>query len=166
MAMQINKQSPKAQSTQELFIEYRGWLIGFTFEHNMKLSAEDISVEVFDIIEQKVILEYDRSGFVLIETEDNECIEAQWRMLDLDYGLMLRMAMWDANHNPSETLSLELFQEYFGSVTGEHFYGKWAGECKRDLCRMFRYFRSNRQQGQIFCNMLMSQVDKYSEHDS
>ena len=166
MAMQINKQSQEAQSRQELFIEYRGWLIGFTFEHDKKLTAEDISVEGFDNIEQKVILEYDRSGFVLLETEDEEFIEAQWRMLDLDYGLMLRIAMWDANCNPSESLSLELFQEYFGAVKGEDLYGKWAGECKHDLCCMFRYFRSNRQQGQIFCNMLMAQVDKYSEHDS
>lgn len=154
------------QSMQELFIEYRGWLLGFIFEHNKKLSPYDISVEVFDKIEQNIILEYDRSGFVLLETQDGECIEAQWRMLDLDYGLMLKIAMWEANCNQSETLSLELFKEYFGAVPGEHFYGKWMGECKRDLGRMFQYFRSNRQQGQIFCNMLMAQVEKYTQRNS
>ncbi len=69
------------------------------------------------------------------------------------------------NFIPEESLSKPVFVQHFGENNGNHFYGKWIGECNRDFLKMIAYFRSNREHGQIFCNMLMEQVNKYTMRD-
>ena len=76
---------------------------------------------------------------------------------------MLRIANWDYNCvRATEGLTLELFQESYGKVIGAHYYGKWC-EFKFNFFKMIRYFSQYVDAGQIFCNMLMKQIEKYEE---
>ena len=44
----------------------------------------------------------------------------------LNYNDMLLLAIWEYNRRQDEDLTLELFQETFGQVPGEHFHDKWV----------------------------------------
>lgn len=88
-----------------------------------------------------------------------------WRIIELDYNILIRLVMWNANRYPEESITKQLFIEYFGDNYGTHFYGKWTGECNHDILKMIGYFRSNHNHGQIFCNMLFNLITKYEKRD-
>ena len=44
---------------------------------------------------------------------------------ELSADLLYRIGAWDYNRHPEESLTQELFNEYFGSVMGTHYYSKW-----------------------------------------
>jgi hypothetical protein len=46
--------------------------------------------------------------------------------MKLNYNEWLTLAFWEYNRYPDEELTLELFQETFGSVPGAHYYEKWV----------------------------------------
>lgn len=84
-----------------------------------------------------------------------------WRILELDFRFMEKIVLWNYNNYQEEMLSKELFEKYFGSHDGSHFFEKWEYSFKRNLIEMITYFRGEPQNGQKFCNMLMEQVQKY-----
>lgn len=88
-----------------------------------------------------------------------------WHVVQLDYTLMLSLAMWSANRYVSESFSEKMFVEYFGESYGKHYYSKWIGELNCDYAKAFGYFRTRRDHGQIFCDMMMKQVTKYLKRE-
>jgi hypothetical protein len=73
--------------------------------------------------------------------------------------------MWKYNCCIEESLTEEVFIEYFGGNDGRHFYSKWKYTLKFDFMGMIGYFRSNGNDGQIFCNMVMEQINKYEDRE-
>ena len=82
-------------------------------------------------------------------------------METLDYNQMLLVSLWQYNHHGDEELTPALFEETFGKVDGSHYYEKWTGYFNRNLWDMIAYFRSEKENGQKFCDMVSRQVGLY-----
>ena len=78
-------------------------------------------------------------------------------METLDYNQMLLVSLWQYNHHGDEELTPALFEETFGKVDGSHYYEKWD---------MIAYFRSEKENGQKFCDMVARQVGLYQKNRS
>ena len=70
------------------------------------------------------------------------------------------------NHHGDEELTPALFEETFGKVDGSHYYEKWTGYFNRNLWDMIAYFRSEKENGQKFCDMVARQVGLYQKNRS
>ena len=70
------------------------------------------------------------------------------------------------NHHGDEELTPALFEETFGKVDGSHYYEKWTGYFNRNLWDMIAYFRSEKENGQKFCDMVARQVGLYQQNRS
>jgi hypothetical protein len=79
----------------------------------------------------------------------------------LDHRFMLRIAIWVRNYGPEEGLAKELFSETYGSVMGNHYLDKWENTYKHDIFSMIAYFGIDTKEGQLFCDMIMQQMQKY-----
>ncbi len=55
-----------------------------------------------------------------------------------------------------------LSNTYYGS----HYYEKWTGYFNRNLWDMIAYFRSEKENGQKFCDMVARQVKLYQQKRS
>ena len=100
------------------------------------------------------------------ESEETGGYSGTWRIIKpLDYKMLLRVVMWKYNCCIDESLTEELFIKYFGGCDGRHFYSKWRYTIKFDFMEMIGYFRSNGNKGQIFCNMVMEQINKYENRE-
>lgn len=84
-----------------------------------------------------------------------------WRILELNFGVMENVILWINNHYPDESLTEELFVKYFGICDGKHFYGKWEKTFNKNFLDMINYFRNSGNKGQLFCNMVLEQINKY-----
>ena len=62
---------------------------------------------------------------------------------------MLLVSLWQYNHHGDEELTPALFEETFGKVDGSH---------------MIAYFRSEKENGQKFCDMVARQVGLYQQN--
>ena len=87
-------------------------------------------------------------------------------MNTLDYNQLLLISLWQYNHHVEEGLGLELFKETFGEADGGHYYEKWNGYFNRNLWDMIAYFRSEKENGQKFCDMVARQVGLYQQNRS
>lgn len=87
-------------------------------------------------------------------------------METLDYNQMLLVSLWQYNHHGDEELTPALFEETFGKVDGSHYYEKWSGYFNRNLWDMIAYFRSEKENGQKFCDMVAHQVGLYQQNRS
>ena len=79
-------------------------------------------------------------------------------METLDYNRLLLVSLWQYNHHGDEGLTHALFEETFGKIYGSHCYEKWTGCFKQNLWDMIAYFRSEKENGQKFCDMVARQV--------
>lgn len=85
-----------------------------------------------------------------------------WRVIELDYEKISRILAWEYNYAPDEQLSEELFIRYYGKCMGQHYYEKWLYyKCK--LHDMMAYFNFNTTEGQLFCDMIMEQMNKFEK---
>ena len=75
-------------------------------------------------------------------------------METLDYNRLLLVSLWQYNHHGDEGLTHALFEETFGKIYGSHYYEKWTGYFNRNLWDMIAYFRSEKENGQKFCDMV------------
>ena len=87
-------------------------------------------------------------------------------METLDYNQLLLVSLWQYNHHGDEGLTPALFEETFGKVYGSHYYEKWTGYFNRNLWDMIAYFRSEKENGQKFCDMVARQVKLYQQKRS
>ena len=71
-----------------------------------------------------------------------------------------------STHHGDEGLTPALFEETFGKVYGSHYYEKWTGYFNRNLWDMIAYFRSEKENGQKFCDMVARQVKLYQQKRS
>ena len=92
--------------------------------------------------------------------------QGSWFVVELDYSLMLKIAMWSVNRNENEIFTKEAFIQAFGQSYGIHYWEKWNGELNYDYAKAYGYFRTRRDHGQIFCDMLMEQVKKYEKREN
>lgn len=92
-----------------------------------------------------------------------EKYSGSWRVIELDYEFLRMISLWKNTHSQDEALTEDLFIKYFGVIDGKHFYGKWMYSFKRDLMEMISYFGRETTKGQIFCDMVMNQVNKYKK---
>ena len=53
-----------------------------------------------------------------------------------------------------------------GKVDGSHYYEKWTGYFNRNLWDIIAYFRSEKENGQKFCDMVARQVGLYQQNRS
>lgn len=82
---------------------------------------------------------------------------------ELSADLLYRIGAWDYNRRPEESLTEELFAEYFGRVMGAHYFSKWEGCYKRNIIAMVGYLHSDRKEAQLFCDMIMQKVSQYEQ---
>ena len=82
---------------------------------------------------------------------------------ELSADLLYRIGAWDYNRHPEESLTQELFNEYFGSVMGTHYYTKWEDYYKHNIIAMVGYLHSDRKEAQLFCDMIMQKVSLYEQ---
>lgn len=81
-----------------------------------------------------------------------------------NYESLLSIVMWDYNRNPlTESLTVELFNENYGTVMGQHYYDKFVNYFHGDLLKMIGYFRGENKEGQIFCDMISKCIEKYKQ---
>lgn len=89
-----------------------------------------------------------------------------WRKIELDYSLMLKIAMWATNRNGDEIFTKDMFITNFGNSYGKHYFMKWKGELECNYWKAYGYFRTHRDHGQIFCDMMMELVEKYEKREN
>ena len=82
---------------------------------------------------------------------------------ELSADLLYRIGAWDYNRHPEESLTQELFNEYFGSVMGAHYYSKWESYYTHNIIAMVGYLHSDRKEAQLFCDMIMQKVSQYEQ---
>ena len=87
-------------------------------------------------------------------------------METLDYNRLLPVSPWQYNHHGDEGPTPALFEETFGKVYGSHCYEKWTGCFKQNLWDMIACFRSEKENGQKFCDMVARQVKLYQQKRS
>ena len=87
-------------------------------------------------------------------------------MEPLDYSRLPPVFLWQYNHHGDEGQTPALFEETFGKVYGGHYYEKWTGCFKQNLWDMIAYFRSEKENGQKFCDMVARQVKLYQQKRS
>ena len=85
-------------------------------------------------------------------------------LMKLNYNEWLTLAFWEYNRYPDEELTRELFQETFGPVPGAHYYEKWVHYYEKNLLGMIAYFRGEEDKGQMFCDMVARQVERYVQN--
>ena len=76
---------------------------------------------------------------------------------------MARIVLWNYNFSEYESLSKELFCKYFGNRMGEHYFEKWTYTYRKCFMQMIGYYGANSKDGQIFCNMVAEQMQRYEE---
>ncbi len=81
----------------------------------------------------------------------------------IDYGILLRIAVWVRNYGPDEGLTKELFAETYGKVMGDHYLTKWESVYNHNIISMIAYFGIDNEEGQQFCNMIIKQMTKYEK---
>lgn len=81
----------------------------------------------------------------------------------INHTYLVRIANYSSSHYPQEALTLELFNETFGSVMGKHYHEKWEHTYKHDILKMIAYFGRDTEEGQRFCRILEIQIEKYEE---
>lgn len=79
----------------------------------------------------------------------------------LNQNFMARIFLWVNNYGEGEGLTLELFRETYGNVMGDHYAAKWEHEYRHNIMAMIGYFGYKSNDGQLFCNMITSQMAKY-----
>lgn len=95
--------------------------------------------------------------------EETNGYSGTWRIQPLAFSVMKRISTW-SYHIPqtNKGLTLESFQNAYGAVAGEHFYHKWH-ELQFYFFSMISYFGHEVDNGQIFCNMIMEQVEEFEK---
>lgn len=86
-----------------------------------------------------------------------------WRVIEIDYQQICRVLSWEYNFGQDESLSEELFNQYYGTVMGSHYYDKWTNTYHRKLYGMLVYFGNNPHDGQLFCDMIACQMLRYEQ---
>lgn len=142
--------------------EYYGHILQVTFDTvSDGATLEFIPDSVKKIIFSSMADDSDSGEFTVDET--GEGYSGNWRFQPLNFQLMKRIAAWDYNCvRATEGLTLKLFQETYGTTVGTHFYDKWC-EFKFNFFKMMRYFTPGDNAGQLFCNMIMKQVEEHEE---
>ena len=82
---------------------------------------------------------------------------------NIEHDFMARIALYLNSHNANEVLSLNLFNDTFGSVMGKHYHDKWFFTYKRNFMQMTAYYGLESDDGQRFCDMIALQMQKYEE---
>lgn len=146
--------------------EYYGHILQVTFgTASDEATLEFIPDSVKEIIFSSMADNSDSGEFTEEETvgETGEGYSGSWWFQPLSFQLMKRIAVWDYYCvRATEGLTLKLFQETYGTAVGTHFYDKWC-EFKFNFFKMIRYFSPGDNAGQLFCNMIMKQVEEYEE---
>lgn len=93
-------------------------------------------------------------------------LSGSWRIVSFDYGILSRVMMWWNNDYCAEEFDRELFIRYFGQEAGCEYHDRWVNQCKENLLDMFGTFVSDYEAGQLFCNMIMEQVEQYENNES
>lgn len=88
-----------------------------------------------------------------------------WRIIQPNFELLLRLIMWRNNYFQNESLTKDLFIQYFGINNGNHYYGKWAHEFEGNILKMICYFKTSHGHGRIFCDMMLKQVEEYEKRE-
>lgn len=91
--------------------------------------------------------------------------QGHWKVVSNDYEKMLAIAKWSANRNSEEIFTEEMFVNHFGKSYGKHYFMKWQGELEFNYAKAYGYFRTRRDHGQIFCDMMMQLVNKYLKRE-
>lgn len=155
---------------QTIIHNHRGWLLELKIDVTPYVPIETPPIAITDQIEQDILLENARYGndsvsdvFPFDDGDQYVQLDYEWRLLELDYNIISNIALWEYNQNSEEGLSLMLFQQYFGENIGKHLYHKWLYPAQKNIFWMMRYFKSEPDKGQIFCNMLMQQIKLYEK---
>ena len=61
----------------------------------------------------------------------------EYKTPTLDFSFMLRIAYWVSSYNMEEGLSLELFNETYGTAMGKHYYDKWEHLYHHNIMKMY-----------------------------
>ena len=93
--------------------------------------------------------------------EDGKRYLGHWRVADpLSANLLARLYLWVNNYGMGEGITRELLHAEFGSRMGEHYYEKWEFY-RHDILRMMGYFGAMSNEGQQFCRVILSQLERY-----
>lgn len=82
---------------------------------------------------------------------------------EINHNFMARVALYLSSHNYEEGLSLELFNETYGTAMGKHYFDKWFSTYKRNFMQIIAYFGRGSTDGQKFCDMVAGQMLRYEE---
>lgn len=105
----------------------------------------------------------DNSSDGTFTEEETDGYSGTWSIQPLAFSLMKRIVTWHYHTaHASKGLTLELFQQAYGTVSGEHYYHKW-NELQFNVFSMISYFSLEAANGQIFCNMIMKQIEELEE---
>ena len=88
-----------------------------------------------------------------------------WRIVELQFELMSRIAMWWNNGYSAGEFDCASFIRHFGEKTGRKYYDRWVNHCKENLLDMFGTLVSEQEDGQLFCDMVMQQVELYEKRE-
>lgn len=96
--------------------------------------------------------------------EETDGYSGTWSIQPLVFSVMKRIVRWHYyTAHANEGLTLKHFQDAFGTVAGEHFFNKWH-EFQFNFFSMIGYFNLETNNGQIFCNMVMKQIEEFEEN--
>lgn len=110
---------------------------------------------------------FDVGEYIDSQSNDQIHYNGSWRVIQsAEYDFLARMVLWFNNYGDSEGLYRELFDKYFGTRMGEHFYSKWHSTYSRDILKMIGYFGLNSSDGKIFMEMIKEQMAKYEERSN
>ncbi len=83
--------------------------------------------------------------------------------IKIDHNYIARIVAYFNSYAEGEQLTAEQFNEAYGSVMGNHYWNKWFVLYKQDYFKMIAYFGYNSEDGQKFCDMVATMVDKYEQ---
>lgn len=146
---------------QTLTENYYGHIVKAEF--NTALNAEKLEFIPDSVKEVIFSAMTDNSLDGIFTEEETNGYSGTWSIQPLAFSVMRRISTW-SYHTPqaNKGLTLELFQNAYGTVAGEHFYHKWH-ELNFNFFSMISYFSLEADNGQVFCNMIMKQVEDFEK---
>lgn len=160
--------------TQKLMSNFIGNKVEVTIEtpRDCDKTYTSVPFSILDDFAEKIECGSNQGNFTdlpddeLSTGDQGYMLSGSWRIIVIDYEKICRILSWEYNFSQSEVLTEDIFVRYFGGVMGRHYYDKWMNLYQNNLHDMLVYFGNSRNEGQLFCDMLVEQMLKYEQRKS
>lgn len=115
-----------------------------------------------DCVKEEILNQLSDSDKGDFTAEQTGGFAGKWRTIKLGHNILHRLAMWIFQVYPEDMKLTEAdFIKWFGEFDGKNLFKRWTNYYKCDFMRMITHFGPSGEKGQIFCDMVMEQINKY-----